>query len=303
MKISPLPPLNSLVAFESAARHLSFTLAADELCVTQGAISRQIRLLESYLGRNLFTRNKRTIQLTASGFQYYHSVQNSLEEIAATTGEIRQGQDDRQITVATTNAMASLWLLPKISSFQRTHEDMDIRILASDQVRELNHSEFDIALFYSRNTSSELRVTPLFREEVFPVCSPDYLAANRDLEHSEQLVWKTLLYLEDAQIDWINWPQWFREVGLEPASPKNRIKINNYPMLVQAALNGQGIALAWGTLVDDYLANGTLVKPVTTVLKTSAQFCMFEPIDQGRVKPSVDVFRRWLLENITVDDV
>lgn len=298
MKISPLPPLNSLVAFEAAARHSSFTLASEELCVTQGAVSRQVRLLEEYLGKALFMRSKRSIQLTATGLHYYQAVRSSLDAIATNTAGILQGEGDQQVTVATTNAMASLWLLPKISSFQRDHEHLDIRILVSDQVQDLKHSEFDIALFYTRIAHSDLKVSPLFPEEVFPVCSPDYLTSAGELNRVDQFYGRTLLYLDDPRLDWITWPQWFREVGMEEVIPKNRIKINNYPMLVQAALNGQGIALAWGGLIDDYLKSGELIRPAGKTLKTSARLCLFEPKDQMYPKHSVELFRSWLANNL-----
>lgn len=295
MKIRPLPPLNSLVTFEAAARHLSFTAAAAELNVTQGAVSRQVRHLEAYLGKPLFSRAKRNVELTPAGAQYFQVVRSALTSVSAATAELLQWQGDRQITVATTNAMASLWLLPKIPGFQRDHEEVDIRILASDQVQELGRSEFDLALLYCGTPPPNMRATPLFGGEVFPVCSPEYLQSSGDLREPGQLFCRTLLYLEDAPVDWFNWPEWFRRVGVETREPHRRININNYSMLIQAALNGQGIALAWRKLLDQYLDSGALVCPVETVLHTSAYFYLLEPEDRGRLKPAVRLFRDWLL--------
>lgn len=298
MKIHPLPPLNSLVMFEAAARHLSFTTAAAELNVTQGAVSRQIRHLEAYLGKPLFDRSKRNIDLTPVGRQYLEAVRPALASISDATGELLQWRGDRQITVATTNAMATLWLLPRIPEFQREHEEVDIRILASDQVQELGRSEFDLALLYCRTPPPHMRATPLFQEEVFPVCSPAYLHATGDLQRPEQLFCRTLLDLEDAPTDWYQWAAWFQRMGVEPAEPRNRININNYPMLIQAALNGQGMALAWGNLLDHYLESGALVRPMETVLRTSACFYLLEPEHRVRLKPPVRLFRKWLLTQL-----
>lgn len=295
MKIRPLPPLNSLVTFEAAARHLSFTAAAAELNVTQGAVSRQVRHLEAYLGKPLFSRAKRNVELTPAGAQYFQVVRSALTSVSGATAELLQWRGDRQITVATTNAMASLWLLPRIPGFQRDHEEVDIRILASDQVQELGRSEFDLALLYCGTPPPNMRATPLFRGEVFPVCSPEYLQSAGNLCEPGQLFCRTLLYLEGAPADWFNWPEWFRGVGVEPVEPRRRININNYPMLIQAALNGQGIALAWRKLLDQYLDSGALVCPVETVLRTSAYFYLLEPEDRGRLKPAVRLFRDWLL--------
>ncbi|MGJ8758063.1 LysR substrate-binding domain-containing protein [Acinetobacter sp. HC8-3S] len=297
MKIKPLPPMNSLIVFEAAARHLSFTRAANELSVTQGAISRQIRQLEEYLGKELFVRANRNIYLTPTGLQYYQTVYSALLEVAKATGEIKKWQGEHQVTVATSNAMAALWLLPKVTAFQQ-QESIDLRILATDNIFDLHKMDCDIALFYCRVPPVGMNVTTLFPEEVFPVCSPSYLAQFAENVTAEELFGRTLLYLDDSQKDWITWSEWFESVNYPEVKPKNRVNINNYPMLLQAAMNGQGVALAWGSLVDEYLDNGTLVRPVDTVLRTQANFCMLEPSDRGVIPSSVKQFRTWLLDQL-----
>lgn len=298
MKISPLPPLNSLVAFEAAARHLSFTLAADELHVTQGAISRQVRSLESYLGKPLFERANRSVRLTATGLQYYQAIRGSLMDIAAVTDESRSWKGMQQITVATSSAMASMWLLPKISAFQREHENIELRIVAHEQVRDLRRVECDIALYYCRQPPPSMQATTLFYEEVFPVCSPGYLERHGPFNSPEALSNCTLLSLEDADQDWMSWKRWFTEVGVEVGPPRRRLNINSYSMLVQAAMMDQGVALGWSQLVDDYLMRGMLVRPMETVLRTEARFCLLEPGESPSRQASVRAFREWLLDTI-----
>lgn len=298
MKIKPLPPMNSLIVFEAAARHLSFTKAADELTVTQGAISRQIRQLEEYLGKELFIRSNRNISLTPTGLQYYQTIYSSLLNVAQATAEIKKWQGEHQITVATTNAMAALWLLPKVASFQQNNEGVDLRILTTENILDLHKMDFDLALFYCRTPPERMNVTTLFPEEVFPVCSPSYLAQFNADSTPEDIFGKALLYLDDSQKDWITWAEWFEAVNYPVVKPKNRVNINNYPMLLQAAINGQGVALAWGSLIDDYLQSGTLVRPVETVLRTQANFCMLEPSDRGMIPSSVKHFRNWLLDQL-----
>lgn len=302
MRIKPLPPLNSLVAFEAAVRHLSFTRAADELSVTQGAISRQVRHLEDYLGRALFIRDKRVLHLTETGAEYYDSVQQALLLLAGATGDILQWQGDKQVTVVTTNAMASFWLLPRFSEFQEQYPEVDVRILAVDNLRDVSQNEFDIALFYCRTPPQDLQVTPLFSETIFPVCSPAYLDKHPELRDPQKLASGTLLAL-DVKEEWVNWSDWFQQCGLpQPAEPARRLKINNYPLVIQSALNGQGLALAWANLVDDYLASGLLVAPVDTTLATTSQFYMLEPsAPQSRPKPGVACFRQWLLSRIAAE--
>ncbi|WP_020679433.1 LysR substrate-binding domain-containing protein [Marinobacterium rhizophilum] len=301
MKIKPLPPLNSLVAFEAAARHLSFTQAALELSVTQGAISRQIRHLEEYLGRSLFVRDKRQLTLTQTGAEYYDSVQQSLLLISSATGTILQWQGNQQLTVVTSNAMASLWLLPRLPEFQDQHPDVDVRILATDSLQGLRNSEFDVALFYCRTPPAGLAATPLFNERVFPVCSPAFLARHSNTESgeggAEDILGTTQLWLDSAE-DWLNWNQWFISTGLAPKEPRRRLNLNNYPMLVQAALNGQGVALGWEQLVAGYLQSGLLVRPVAMELNTTARFYMLEPEEPMRRKPGVEQFRHWLLQRV-----
>ncbi|KQE90365.1 LysR substrate-binding domain-containing protein [Acinetobacter lactucae] len=298
MKIKPLPPMNSLIVFEAAARHLSFTQAANELNVTQGAISRQIRQLEEYLGKELFIRANRNISLTPMGLQYYQTIYSALLNVAQATAEIKKWQGEHQITVATTNAMAALWLLPKVATFQQNNEGVDLRILTTENILDLQKMDFDLALFYCRKPPAGMKVTTLFPEEVFPVCSPNYLAQFKENSTPEEIFGKTLLYLDDSQKDWITWAEWFQAVNYPVVKPKNRVNINNYPMLLQAAINGQGVALAWGSLIDDYLKNGSLVRPVETVLRTEANFSMLEPSDRGVIPSSVKHFRSWLLEQL-----
>ncbi|KQW99735.1 LysR family transcriptional regulator [Acinetobacter sp. Root1280] len=297
MKIKPLPPMNSLIVFEAAARHLSFTQAANELNVTQGAISRQIRQLEDYLGKELFIRANRNIFLTPTGLQYYKTIYSALLDVAQATAEIKKWKGEHQVTVATTNAIAALWLLPKIAAFQQS-EGIDLRILTTENIQDLYKMDFDLALFYFRVPPIDMKVTTLFPEEVFPVCSPSYLSQFNKDDESENIFAKSLLYLDDSQKDWITWAEWFEAVHYPVIKPKNRVNINNYPMLLQAAINGQGVALAWGSLVDDYLKSGVLVRPIETVLRTEANFSMLEPTDRGVVPPSVKQFRSWLLEQI-----
>lgn len=298
MKINPLPPLNSLVAFESAARHLSFTLAAEELHVTQGAISRQIRGLESYLGKPLFERANRSVQLTAMGQRYAHAIRQSLSDIAVITDDVRSWQGMHQLTVATTSAMASLWLLPKIAKFQREHDDIELRIVAIEQIRDLARVEFDVALFYCNTPPATMNATTLFYEEVFPVCSPRYFESYGPFPGPEALLDCTLLSLEDADQDWMSWKQWFTQVQVESRTPRRRLNINSYSMLVQAAMIDQGVALGWSQLVDGYLAQGQLVRPVETVLRTEARFCLLERNTNVSNRRGGRAFREWLLNTI-----
>lgn len=300
MRIKPLPPMNSLIVFEAAARHLSFTQAAHQLNVTQGAISRQIRQLEEYLGRELFIRANRNLYLTPTGLQYYQTIYDALLDVSKATAEVKKWKGEDQVTVATTNAMASLWLLPKVADFQQ-NEGVDIRILTTENILDLNKMECDVALFYCKKPPTAMQATTLFAEEVFPVCSPAYLSKFNGLSNPYEIFNQHLLYLDESQKDWITWPEWFELVGLPVVTPRNKMNINNYPLVIQAAIHGQGVALAWGSLLDDHLEKGTLVRPIDTVLKTEANFCMLDPKDRGVMSSSVKRFRTWLMDITTCE--
>lgn len=301
MKIHPLPPLNSLVGFEAAARHLSFTQAASELNVTQGAISRQVRHLEEYLGKPLFERNTRTIHLTPTGSQYYETVRDSLLHLARSTDEIRHWRGDQQVTVVTSTALAAHWLLPRVPEFKSRFEEIDLRIVANDQVRDFARLDCDLALYYCSKPPKDMLATPLFAEEVFPVCSPAYLARHPHLASADGLADCTWLWLEAAQRDWIGWPEWLVRLGLGPMAPRQRININSYSLLIQSALNGQGVALAWHQLVDDHLLTGALVRPNDLVLNTEGHFYLLERPGPGSPRQSVRQFRQWLIEQHLAD--
>ncbi|MGB1258163.1 MAG: LysR substrate-binding domain-containing protein, partial [Thiolinea sp.] len=292
MERKPLPPLNSLVAFTAAARHGSFTLAASELNVTQGAISRQIRQLEAYLGKTLFIRANRSITLTATGKQYFQTVDHALTDIAQTTAEIKRWQGENKITVATTQAMAALWLLPRVSEFQQRYEDTDLRIIAMDQVQNWQQLDCDIALYYCRQPPQNMIATPLFPERVFPVCSPGFLNQLKNPDMQTFLASRRLC-LDESQQEWVGWKEWFTLMDIPPIKALHETRINNYPLLIQAAVNGQGIALAWDSLVNDYLDGGSLVKPLNLELRTEASFCMLEPQHNEGKTQIVEQFRDW----------
>nr|BFE95888.1 hypothetical protein GCM10020185_64240 [Pseudomonas brassicacearum subsp. brassicacearum] len=148
-----------------------------------------------------------------------------------------------------------------------------------------------------------MKVTPLFNEEIFPVCSPAYLAQHPGIETLKQLGGCTWLWLEDQHRDWIGWKEWFQRLGYQAPEPRRRININSYSMLIQSALAGQGIALAWSGLLSNHLQTGNLVRPTQAILRTDAQFCLLEPQGRAPNRQSVNLFRQWLMAHLaeTVD--
>jgi len=256
---TPLPPLQSLRAFEAAARLRSFTRAAAELSVTQGAVSRQIRNLEQRLGVTLFARVDRGVRLTPVGEHYFQVVGESLLRIARATSEVALGQEGGPITVGATTAIASLWLMPHLTGFRRAEPELDIRVLVSDESFERMSEDVDLLIEYTRRAPAGGEITPLFPERVMPVCSPEYLRGRSAPIRPADLIDETLLVLDDDHPDWMGWAEWLERFGVSLDAPRSSVRVNSYPALLQAAIAGQGVALGWRHLVDEFLAAGTLI--------------------------------------------
>ena len=256
---TPLPPLQPLRAFEAAVRLASFTRAAEELCLTQGAISRQIRHLEQRLGVTLFIRADRGVHPTAAGAHLAVAVREALAGLARATAEIAVGDEHGPITIGATSAIASLWLMPRLSGFRRQEPALDIRVLASDRDTERTSAEVDLAIEYMRRPPADEHARRLFDEAILPVCSPEYLGDRPPPREPRELLTETLLQLDDDHVDWMGWAEWFSGAGVELGQARRPLRINSYPALLQAAVAGQGVALGWSHLTEDFLNAGSLI--------------------------------------------
>ena len=291
-----LPPLKSLVYFEASARLCSFTKASQELNVTQGAVSRQIRQLEDFLGRSLFARENRQVALTDDGHNYYVSIAHILAQLVDATDSLLAPILPNQVTVVTSSALASMYLLPRIPAFRQQFDDIQIRIVAREHLEGLGNSEYNLALFYNRELPAVDNVIELFGEQVFPVCSPSYLKINNRQFSSKEFIPDNLIWLETNE-DWVNWPEWLEAIKVKIPLSTNRLMVNNYSMVVQAAIGGQGVALAWPQLVNNELEQGLLVRCGNWSLETNGRFYLIQSPAKLDSKPT-NVFRSWLLENV-----
>ncbi|HCH33283.1 MAG TPA: LysR family transcriptional regulator [Oceanospirillaceae bacterium] len=295
LTIKNLPPLNALVAFDAAATSLSFTRAADKLFVTQGAVSRQIRLLEGNLGVSLFDRTQRQICLTPAGRDYHQQISGALAQISLATQALQNPVLDSQITIAASHAVASLWLMPRISDYSRVYPDVDIRLLVADSVFETDVADYDCSIGFSHSEPAGVRVEKLFNERVFVVSSPDFLAQHQSLTPAQLLATRQLV-LDNPTTGWFNWREWFLGLNMAPVVPQHKVTFSHYNMLIQAAQQGQGVALAWDYLLDDYLAAGSLVKAFDQTLETQAGFYLTTS-NNGSQKAVLDDFCAWLIDN------
>ena len=257
-----LPRLELLHSFEAVARRLSFTLAAQELFLTQSAVSRQIQSLEADLGVVLFERRHRALVLTEAGTVLQRAVVDSLERLRDATARVRQATQGRQVAITTTAGFASLWLIPRLAQFTASHPQVDVRVSATSEVLDLERSGIDVAV---RFLPSSVGVgQPLFEEWVLPVCAPRLVNQGpHPLKKPADLVHHTLLAVEmprDTDLT-VDWAPWFTVMGLSELRMKNTMRFTQYTDAVSAAVAGHGVAIGRLPLLNGLLRDGQLVAP------------------------------------------
>jgi LysR family transcriptional regulator, glycine cleavage system transcriptional activator len=286
-----LPPLNALKAFEAAARHLSFTKAADELHVTQAAISHQVKSLEDFLGMKLFRRLNRALLLTDEGQILFPGLGEAFDLIAQTADRLHRYDHSGLLTVGTMDSLAAPWLVPKLGRFRKLHPDIDVRISTSDQVVDYVRDGIDMGLRYGQGAWPGMEVDHLMAEEVFPVCSPSLLENGPPLKTPNDLRHYPLLH-DDMRIDW---RMWLMAAGAENVDPDRGPGFQHSYLVYQTAVAGGGVALARSVLVSHELEDGRLIKPFDFALP--ANFAYYVVTPKANInKPKVKAFRTWVLE-------
>ncbi|HLZ66346.1 MAG TPA: transcriptional regulator GcvA [Aliidongia sp.] len=291
-----LPPLNALRAFEAAARHLSFLKAAEELHVTAGAISQQIKTLEDHLGLKLFRRQPRGVLLTDAGQRYGKRIGHLLDEIAGATRDLARQSGGAVLTVTTMPSFAARWLIPRLGAFGRLHPEIAVRTLADDKLATFKDDDVDVAIRFGTGKYPGLICDFLFREEVFPVCSPRLLEGSRPLDRLEDLEHHTLLHDEPHPgLHELEWSAWLGTRGIHHIDAHQGPRFTYTHMSLTAAAMGQGVALGTSVLCADDLESGRLVRPFPdTIVADFAYYLVFPPMALER--PLVAAFRGWMLE-------
>ncbi len=284
-----LPPLNALKAFEASGRHLNFRLAAEDIGVTQGAVAQHVRSLEANLGVRLFERLPRGLALTDEGRKYFTPVRRALQMIAEATEEIRPRK--AVLTISVTPSFAPKWLVPRLGSFTEENPDIDVRLVASQDLANFQSDGVDIAVRQGRPPFGPgLTAEPLFVEEFYAVCSPSLLSGTHPLKTPEDLAHHVLLH--DAHGLWSVFLQEVFGDGPKPAS--RSMNFNQTSLALDAALAGQGVALASDLFVADEVAAGRLCRPFPVTIKGELGFFVVTPRRQ-RKSEHVDKMRDWLL--------
>src|SRR5262245_59363773 len=288
-----LPPLDLIQGFEAAARNLSFTKAAEELLLTQSAISRQIRGLEEHLGVALFQRRARAIALTEQGQVLNRAVSDLLERLQQVTDALRASAGQPHLTLTTTSGFASLWLIPRLRRFTQLNPDVDVRISATYKTVNLERSLVDVAVRYCRSDAAPEGAKLLFGEELFPVCSPLLLSEGGPLRTPEDLRHHALLRIDDAS-GVLDWGTWLEAQGLSDFKPAASLRFDNYEQMIAAALAAQGVAMGISSLVSRLLESGQLIQPFSKSVIGTRAYYVITSQTTGR-RPHVEAFVAWLV--------
>jgi LysR family glycine cleavage system transcriptional activator len=285
-----LPPLNALRAFEAAARLLSSTRAAQELHVTQTAVSHQMRKLESHLGFPLFVRLPRRLILTMEGQAYARDLGRVFERIEDATAALAARPRREVLAVTSLPSFAARWLVPRLGRFARAHPQTDLRIIATERQVDFARESIDVGIRFGYGRYAGLRVEKLLDDEHFPVCSP---ALWKNRRRSLDLRRHQLLH-DDSPEGWRRWLRAFAVAGVD--AERGHI-FTDASMMLQAAADGHGIALARRVLAERELARGRLVRPFAASLPSDQAYYLVTSPHTAEL-PKVRAFRTWLLEEI-----
>lgn len=288
-----LPPLNALRAFEASARHLSFTRAAEELFVTQAAISHQIKSLEEHLSIKLFMRKNRSLLLTEEGQSYFLDIKDIFNALHDATDKLLARGAKGAITVSLQPSFAIQWLVPRLNAFNILHPDIDVRIKAVDQPDNSLTEDVDVAIYYGRGRWSNVHAEKLHTEYLIPVCSPLLLNGKKPLNTVKDLTQHTLLHDTSRR----DWKRWFKDVGVKGVNVNHGPIFSHSSMVLQAAIHGQGIALAHSVLAKPDIASGRLVCPFNDVLVSKNAYyiiCREQQTDIGKISAFFD----WVLDTV-----
>jgi LysR family glycine cleavage system transcriptional activator len=292
-----LPPLELIRGFEAAARLSSFTRAAEELFITQSAVSRQVQSLEEQLGTPLFERRNRTIRLTSAGLLLFRSASQALLILTETADRIRHEGAQRSVTISCTFGFASLWLVPRLMEFRELHPDIDIRVAANNRIVDLDRERMEVAVRYCTAELVPAQAPRLFGEEVFPVCSPVLLKRRgKPLKAPADLRHQVMLHHEGAEHHWPtgSWSAWLEAVQLPKLASAGSLRFDQYDQLIQAAIEGQGVALGIGALIKRHLQQGRLVAPFEQ--KSSSPRGYYLVVAQHAAdRAEVAAFANWLM--------
>ncbi len=288
-----LPPLDAIRGFVAVARRMSITLAAQDLCLTQSAVSRQIQSLEEHLGTPLLVRKHRAIELTEAGRELLQLASPWLDKLADYTQAVRKRDAVRPVTITAPISVTALWMLPRLGTFQAAHPHIDVRVSANNRTLNLKQEGIDCAIRYARASDVPPDAIRLFDEKVLPMASKKVAA--RAFKNPKALLNEVLLELDERALPWLRWSDWLSATGLPDAKPKSYLHVNHYDQVIRAAVEGHGVALGRVALVLPLLKDGSLVAMDDKGLGNS-DYAYWLMGDAHPARPELQVFRNWILQ-------
>jgi LysR family glycine cleavage system transcriptional activator len=293
-----LPGTGSLKVFEAAGRHLNFTRAAQELNVTPAAISHQIKELEDQIGQRLIERTSRSMRLTDAGHILHAAVSDALAGLNRALLRLDKSRDQARLKVSASTSIAAKWLVPRLDDYMKLHPGIEIQLDVSDRVRDFDRDDIDAAIRFGNGNYPDARADRLFDNTIFPVCSPALLASKRPLKQPRDLLQHRLIHVEwsGQGITWPNWRMWMLAAGVADFNETRGLHLDNSSLALQAAIEGQGVALGDSSLVSDDLAAGRLVQPFALTIKGPPQFAYYV-ISPAATQDDTLIrsFREWIL--------
>lgn len=294
-----VPSMSALATFEAAARLASFTQAALELGVTQAAVSRQIKLLEDDLNTRLFVRAHRRVVLTSAGAALAATVSGAFNNMAVMIETIRQPLAPDTVTVGASLAFSHFWILPRLAGFRAAHPEIKLKLVADDSATDLRHDRLDVAVRFGRPPFRDALSVASLADHVFPVCSPKLLNAPGKPIVAGDLLHLPLIASDTVNPTWLTWRTWAKAVGLGPeigkASDLSRLRFNHYTDTIQAAVNGEGVALGWAALLKGHLEEGRLIRLGSKTLTLDDAYHLLVPLGRDRSAPT-SIFVAWMAD-------
>lgn len=285
-----LPPLNSMKCFEAAGRLLSFTDAANELNVTQAAVSHQIKVIEEFLGFPLFTRYPRRIVLTKQGKALLPNVIEAFDKLSIAIESINEDQSSNLVTVRLAPSFAAKWLSPRLKYFWLEYPDINLSLFHAHAPVDFEREEFDLAVTYGKGQWPGVVSEPLLSLDFFPVCSPSFMKNDKPLTHIDNLRYYT--FLHDANYEC--WTEWLNLAGANNIDANKGMIIDDTNVLIRAAIDGQGVALCSTVFIENHLKSGKLVKPFDITLRNDFAYHVVST-EKKLSNPAVLAFKDWLL--------
>ena len=290
-----VPPLRSLVAFEAAARRGKFSAAADELNMTQAAISQHIAQLEADLGTALFDRRHRGVALTTGGAAFLHSVEIGLAELAEGASALRRRSGAQTLHIRTDFGFAGWWLMPRMDSLTKMLPNVEVRITTTQAELAPADRDFDVGIVFGSGDWPRCQTTKLFEEQVYPICSPAYLNGRTVPVPVEEIAGMRLIHLHaDKRQRWFDWTDWFSEHDLSADGSGQGATYSNFQLVMQSVLMGQGVAIGFVPLIDDMVASGQVMRLTDRPLESERGYYLVEP-EESIANPLVHIIRDWLI--------